>query len=179
MNRDELIKKITRAAKRDRKRRQDPRYLETMGFLVAKGFLGTNQNLLLFPNKRVTIADAIWAGVNVEPRILEVLPAAVLRLPRHFDLDATKYPELYAVVELLKRDEKTGAPVWGIAYEKFKAWLHLPLQDGRMKDFRQKKVTKTFRLKPEVARKLKEFATNQRCTETEALEQAVVHLGRR
>jgi len=175
MNQDKLLKQITRAAIQDRKRRQDQRYLETMGLLVAKGFLKTNQELLLLPNKRVTIVDAIWAGMNVEPRILEVLPAAVVRLPRHFDLDATKHPELYATVEKLKKAEITGGPLWGIPYEKIKAWVHLQLRDGRVKEFGQKKITKTFRLKPDVARRLKEFAKRLGCTETEALERAVVN----
>ncbi len=174
MNNKNLVRRITQAAKRDRKRRHDRRYLETMGFLVAKGFLRSNQDLLLLPNKRLTILDAIWAGMNVEPRILEVLPAAVLRLPRHFDLDATRHEELYATVERLKNAEEKGEPLWGVPYEKIKVWVKLPLPDGRVKEFGKKKITKTFRLKPEVARKLKEFAKRLGCTETEAVERAVV-----
>ena len=179
MNREEILKKIAQAAERDRRRRRDPRYLNTMGFLVAKGFLNTNWELPLLPNLRVTMADAIWAGLNVEPRILEVLPAAVLRLPRHFDLDAAKYPELYATVEKLKNGEKTGEPLWGIPYEKLKTWVHLPLPDGRVKDVREKKITKTFRLKPAVVTKLREIASRLGCTETEALERSIIKTGAR
>ena len=126
------------------------------------------------PNKKIAIEDAVWAGMNVEPRILEVLPAAVLRLPRHFDLDATRHQALYATVESLKKAEVTGEPLWGVPYEKIRTWVNLSLPDGRVKDFGEKKVTKTFRLKPNVARKLKELAKGLGCTETEALERAVV-----
>lgn len=174
MKKESLIRKITIAAKRDQKRRQDQRYLETMGFLVAKGFLRTNQEVVLLPNKRVAIADAVWAGMNVEPRILEVLPAAVLRLPRHFDLNVTIHPELFATLERLKKGEEGGVPLWGVPYDKIKAWVKLSLPDGRVKDFGEKKISKTFRLKPDVARKLKEFAKRLGCTETEVVERAVV-----
>lgn len=173
MNREELLRKIARAAGRDRKRRRDPRFLETMGFLVAKGFLRTNQDLALLPNRRIQLKDAIWAGMHVEPRILEVLPAAVVRLPRHFDLDANEHPELYSVVEKLKKGEETGQPLWGIPFEKLRAWVHLPLPDGRVKDIAEKKVTKTFRLKPAVVKRLRELAHELGCTQTEVLERSI------
>ena len=174
MKRKDLIKRIVHGAKRDEINRRDPRYTETMGFLVAKGFLKTNQELPLLPNKRILIADAVWAGTNVEPRILEVLPAAILRLPRHFDLDPVKHDELFATVERLKKQEPKGALLWGIPYEKLKTWAYLPLKDRRMKDVGKKKVTKTFRLKPEVVKRLKQLAKSLNCTETEALERSLV-----
>lgn len=173
MRKEELLKKIILGARKDRKRRRDPRYVETMGFLVAKGFLKTNQQLPLLPNKRVLIADAIWAGMNVEPRILEVLPAAVLRLPRHFDLDATRHRELFATVKRLKTQGEKGEPLWGVPYEKIKVWIYLPLRDGRVKDITEKKITKTFRLKPEVIERLRQLARKLGCTETEAMERAL------
>lgn len=176
MKRKELLKKITQAAGRDRKRREDPRFIETLGFLVAKGFLLTNQNVPLLPNKKIKLRDAIWAGTNVEPRILEVLPAAALRLPRHFDLNANEHPELFAIVEKLKGGETTGDPLWGVPYEKLMTWVHFPLTDRRMKDIAERKVTKTFRLKPTIVRKLRELALNYGCSETEALERSIARV---
>ncbi len=174
MNRKELHKRIVRAAGKDRLRRADPRYLGTMGFLVSKGFLNVNWDLRLLPNRRVRIEDAVWAGKNVEPRILEVLPAAILRLPRHFDLDPANHPELYGTVERLRQGDVKGEPLWGIAYEKIRMWVHLPLADGRVKDMREKKITKTFRLRPAVVDKLRELAQQLSCTETEVLERSIV-----
>ena len=174
MNRKLLLEKITRAAKRDRQHRRDLRFLTTMGFLVAKGLLRTNQDIPLLPNARIRIDDAIWAGVNVEPRILEVLPAAVLRLQRHFDLDLGRHPDLADVVARLKRGEKEGPEFLGVAYGKLKVWVDYPLRDGRMKQVLEKKITKTYRLKPEVVAGLKRMSKEQGCSETEALERAVL-----
>jgi len=54
-----------------------------MGFLVAKGFLYTNKKIPLNPNEHINLKDAIWAGRFVEPRILEVLPAAYERFKKY------------------------------------------------------------------------------------------------
>ena len=172
MNKD-LLNRIKRAAKRDKERRRDPRYLATMGFLVAKGFLKTNQPILLQPNRKLRIEDAIWAGQKVEPRILEVLPAATLRLPRHFDLDPVKHAELFAVIRLLRQGEETGNPIWGVPFDRLRVWVHLPLRDRRVKAVTEKKVTRTFRLRPRVVARLQELARELGCSETEALERTI------
>ena len=83
LNKKALIKKISKLAQEDKKRRLDPRYLKVMGFLVAKGFLYTNKKIPLNPNEHINLEDAIWAGRFVEPRILEVLPAAYERFKKH------------------------------------------------------------------------------------------------
>src|SRR5688572_24526243 len=105
MKKELILKKIKQAARRDRKKRLDPRYIRTMAFLTAKGFLFANRRFPQWPNLRLQIDDAIWAGKNVEPRILEVLPAAVLRLGRRFDFDPNKHKELDKTLEDLKHQE--------------------------------------------------------------------------
>ena len=129
MNRKALIRKIREKAKEDEKNRRDRRFLDTMGFLVAKGFLRTNLEIPLLLNKRLRIDDALWAGRNVEFRIFEVLPAAVLRLGKHFDLDPARHPELAKVVARLRRSEATGEAFCGMPYDKVKAWAEFPLRD--------------------------------------------------
>ena len=97
MNKRAFIKKITAIAQQDKRRRLDPRYLKVMGFLVAKGFLYINKNIHLNPNGHINVKDAIWAGGFVEPRILEVLPAAYERFkmkekcPKRFDLNPKQW----------------------------------------------------------------------------------------
>ncbi len=169
MEKNELLKRIAQQAKRDRRNRRDPRYLQAMGFLVAKGFLKTNQPIPRLPNKRICLVDAIWAGKNVEPRILEVLPAAVLRLPNHFDLDPAAHPELFAAIEKLKKQEQ-GESLWGVPYEKYKFWTHLSLPDKRIKAITEKKITKTFRLSPAFISMLRDRSKQLKCSETEVLE---------
>ncbi len=172
MNRNELVKQIRRQAEKDKRNRKNPRYLQVMGFLVAKGFLKTNQPIQRLPNQKIHLLDAIWAGQNVEPRILEVLPAAVLRLPNHFDLNAAEHPDLFAAVAKLKKREE-GKPLWGIPFEKYKVWIHLTLPDRRMKELSERRVTKTFRFTPQFITLLRKRSKQLGCSETETLERAL------
>jgi hypothetical protein len=170
MNKDALIRKIKAKAKQDEKNRRDRRFLEAMGFLVAKGFLKTNLGMPLLPNKRLRIDDVIWAGQNVEPRILEVLPAAVLRLGKHFDLDPTVHRELAEVVDQLRKRDENGNAFYGMPYEKVRVWTDFPLRDKRVKPLTKRKVVKTFRLDPIAVESLRKIAEQKGCTETEVLE---------
>lgn len=175
MNKETLLRKIKAKAKVDEKNRHDPRFLETMGFLVAKGFLKTNLEVPLLPNKRLYIDNAVWAGLHVEPRILEVLPAAVLRLAKHFDLDPVKHRELAEVVDQLRKRKEKGEAFYGMPYEKIKVWADLPLRDKRMKPMTEKKVIKTFRLDPKALARLKKRAQEKNCSETEILEKLLLN----
>lgn len=170
MNREDTLKRIREAAGKDKRRRADPRYRMTLGFLVAKGFLDTNDAVARLPNQRLRIEDAIWAGTYVEPRILEVLPAAILRLPRHFDLARGRHPELVTVVERLRRGEKEGPDLWKIPFRKFVHWANLPLRDRRTKLPKEKRIVKTFRLTPASVARLQALCTALGCNATEALE---------
>lgn len=174
MSREDLLRKITEKAERDRSHRHDRRFVATMGFLVAKGFLRTNRDIPLLPNQRLRIEDAIWAGQNVEPRILEVLPAAVLRLEKHFDLDPETHPELARVVAQLRRSEESGDSFCGMPYDKLRVWVVLPLPDRRMKPITRKKVIKTFRLDPGAIERLRRMAKENNCTETEVVERLLL-----
>ena len=144
-----------------------------MGLLVAKGFLKTNLDIPALPNIRIKIDDAIWAGKNVEPRILEVLPAAVLRLNRHFDLDAASQPELARAVEQLRRRSEQGDLFCGVPYDKYRIWADFPLDDKRMKLPARKKIVKTFRLEPPLVEKLRSLSKAKGCSETSVLERMI------
>lgn len=173
MNKKALLKKIMVQARRDQRNRHDPRFLNTMGFLVAKGFLKANFDVPHLPNKRLCIDDAIWAGENVEPRILEVLPAAVLRLGKHFDLEFNQNKKLATTVEQLRLRQKTGDDFMKNPYEKIKVWADFPLLDKRVKRIAEKKVIKTFRLNPLALDKLQKIARETKCTETDVLEKLI------
>lgn len=171
MNRDEILKRAEKHAARIARYRKDPRYIKTMGFLVAKGFLFTNQNLPLVPNARIKVEEAVWAGQNVEPRILEVLPAAVMRLGKHFNFQPEKHRELNKAIEQLKVDGKGS--FYGVALDKIKPWLNLQLKDGRTKKLTDKKIMRTFRLKPETIKKINAIKKATGQTDTEIIEKLV------
>lgn len=174
MSKQSLLRRIAARSKITANYRRDPRFLNVMGFLVTKGLLGINASIPELPNKRLTIDDAIWAGVNVEPRILEVLPAAVIRFPRNFDLDPDRHPELTKTINDLRRHQTQGTDFLGIPYAKVRVWLDFPLKDGRLKLPSEKKVTKSFRLTPKAIARLRALAQESSRTETAVLEDRIL-----
>jgi len=174
MNNKKLIEQIKKAALKDDKNRKDIRFKKAMAFLVRKGFLKTNMNFENYYQAKIKIKDLIWAGKNVEPRILEVLPAAVARLPRAFIFDTTKDTKtLQQVVCDLNENKVNGTGFLKMPYEKIKVWMNLPLNDGRTKITENKKIMRTFRLKPETIHKM-ELLKNKNGTSEAALIESLV-----
>jgi len=148
MRKQEFLKKIVEKARHDARNRRDRRFLDAMGFLAAKGFLDANYVLARQPNRRLLLEEVLWAGQEVEPRILEVLPAAVLRLGAHFDFDAKRFPELAPVLNALRKREREGPDFLGVPYAKLRVWADFPLPDRRVNLVSEKKVPRTFRFIP-------------------------------
>jgi hypothetical protein len=175
MKKEDLIKRIRESAKHTKKLREDPRYKQVMGFLVQMGFLNTNQKLQAIGHRKIPVRDAIWAGKNIEPRILEVLPAAFARLERRFD----GTPEELRPLKLLShyvRDGKVDGPDFeGVPYKLLKPWYSLPLSDKRTKTPDEKKLACTFRLKPKVVKRLEELAASRKSNRTEVLENLILN----
>jgi len=144
-----------------------------MGFLAAKGFLHSNEKIPLYPNGHINLKDAIWAGRFVEPRILEVLPAAYERFKKHFSGDADAIQKLEQIIGGIKQPNDHKIEFYGISIEKLKPWFFIRLQDGRSKPLHERKVSKTFRFKPETVDTLKKLKAQSGQTETEILEKLV------
>ena len=98
-----------------KERQRDSRFLKTMGFLVAKNLLKTNREDIQ-PRARVKLAikDVLWAGNNVEPRILEVLPAALIHFPKTFKGLDQLPKELSSIVEQIRRQQTDGPDYKGL-----------------------------------------------------------------
>lgn len=80
-----------------------PRFSKIIGRYVAAGVLATNYPIQL-NRKPMQIDDVLWAG-KLEPRLLELLPALIVKKPSLF-VDITHLPpDLAAVVEALRRNE--------------------------------------------------------------------------
>ena len=168
-----MIEKINELAEQDKKRRQDPKYLKVMGFLVAKGFLHTNTAIPLYPNEHINLKDVIWAGRNVEPRILEVLPAAYERFRKHFSGNADTIDKLEQIIDCVKRECNHKIEFYGIPIEKMTPWFFIRLRDRRSKPFDKRKVSKTYRFKPETIKGLKKLKLQTGQSETEILEKLI------
>ena len=173
MNKIDFVKKIKKLARQDEKRRQDPRYLKVMGFLAAKGFLYINKKIPLNPNGHINLTDAIWAGRFVEPRILEVLPAAYERFKRHFSGDAEIVEKLEQIIDHIKQKSDHKIEFYGIPIEKIKPWFFIRLRDRRSKSLNERKVSKTFRFKPETVDILKNLKDQTGQSETAILENLI------
>ncbi|MCP4630953.1 MAG: hypothetical protein GY850_46710, partial [bacterium] len=119
------------------------------------------------------IADAIWAGRFVEPRILEVLPAAYERFKKHFYGDADIIELLEQIFDCIKQPDNHEIDFYGISIEKIKPWFFIRLRDGRSKSFDKRKVSKSFRFKPETVNMLKSLKDQTGQSETEILENLI------
>jgi len=159
LNKKEQIQKITMLAQQDKKRRQDPRYLKIMGFLVAKGFLYTNARIPLNPNAFI--------------RILEVLPAAYERFKNHFAGDADTIANFEQVITRIRQKDSQSSEFYGIPIEKIRPWFFIRLKDRRSKSIDKRKVSKTFRLKPEALEILKNLKEQTGQSESEILEKLI------
>lgn len=96
-----LVARARRAHAALERRKCDPRYRHVLGRLVAAGVLTTNADIPPYRG-RITVRDALWAG-EVEPRILEVLPALLVKKPALFT-DASALPQdLAMVIDDLRR----------------------------------------------------------------------------
>jgi hypothetical protein len=173
VNKRVYIKKIKEIAQKDKRRRLDPRYLKVMGFLVAKGFLYINKKIHHNPNGHINLKDAIWAGRFVEPRILEVLPAAYERFKRHFSGDAETVEKLEQIIDRIKQKSDHKIEFYGISIEKIRPWFFIRLRDGRSKSLDERKVSKTFRFKPEIVDILKKLKDQTGQSETAILENLI------
>ena len=171
MNQKKLIRDIKKSAAQDRKNRNDIRYKNAVAFLTKKGFLKTNQHFAQVRLGRLKLSDFIWAGKKVEPRILEVLPAAVARLPRAFIIDNDEDTiALLKTVYDLKSNSEVGSDFLNIPYNKLKVWMNIILNDKRTKVFDEKKKLVTFRLSSAAILKIKEIATKENQSEANVIE---------
>lgn len=149
--------RFLRLAAEARKRFQSPRAQRVLGFLVAKGFLIVPL-VLPKPQVKLKIEDVLWVGQHVEPRVLEVLPAALIHYPSSFR-NMSKLPqELLEVVRALKAMKEDGPNYGEITYRQFKQATQIPLPDKRIVALADRKIARTYRLKPAIAARIKHEA---------------------
>jgi hypothetical protein len=141
-----------------------------LGRFKAARLLITNDDI---PEHRdaITVADTLWAG-EIEPRLIELLPAAILKKPSLF-VDVKSLPQdVSDVVRAIRRNE-TPPPLRGIPGEDLLRWVprigHRGKEPSRLK---------SFRLTREDQRLLSELSEALDLTETETLRQALRALAR-
>lgn len=160
MNRLEIAKRAKDKLRRITKARRDPRFLETLGILVAEGHLQADG---VTPQKgRLRLEDALWAG-QWEPRILEILPALYLKKPRLFLHEQTLPHDFQQVLQAIRR--AGDAPTFrGIPAALYQPWIE---RIGRRN--KRPTLTKAFRFTAKDLERIREICERDQVTETEAV----------
>ncbi len=144
-----------------RRREKDPRFGRVMGRFVREGLLIVNHEVKVSDDP-VSIDDVLWAG-ELEPRLLELLPALIVKRPSLFR-DPTVLPtDLADAVTCLKRDREPVA-FRGIPGADVHRWLRRVGRQGKVPS-----RLKSFRFSADDQRLLSHLATKLELSETEVI----------
>lgn len=153
-----------------KQRRRDPRYRRVLGRLTHAGLLSASEPFAPY-REALSIADVLWAG-QVEPRVLELLPALLIKRPALFQSISAMPPDLSEVVARLRRNE-TPPDFRGISGEAMARWV--PLVGHRNKRPSQ---LRSFRLRAEDIALLDELSARLEISQTDAIRRGLRALAR-
>ena len=150
--------------------RQDPRYRRVVGRFKTAGLLDTNFEV---PDNRnpVAVDDALWAG-RLEPRVLELLPALIVKKPSLFAAPTELPKDLSAAVRKLRRNEMPDT-FRGIPGPDLMKWLPRVGHRGK-----RPSRLKCFRFTEEDLRLLEELSRSRGLSETDTVRHALRALAR-
>lgn len=132
-----------------------------MGRFVDAGLLHTNQDIAAHHDP-IRVEDVLWAG-EVEPRLLELLPALIVKQPSMFVEVAPLPEDLMQAVRRLRRNLEPAA-FRNIPGDRLREWLP---RVGRVGTVPAR--LKSFRFKPEDLRLLRALAEQLGVSETEVV----------
>jgi DNA-binding XRE family transcriptional regulator len=126
MDRQALMKQAQfKRAKQDALRKE-PYYYKTIAWF---GYLGLLRHNKILPRRyTVTLAEALRAG-ELEPRILELIPAILVILPKALKFKRAEVPDDLAKQIALIRSRQASGYFRGIAPRKYLHWLSAPIMD--------------------------------------------------
>jgi hypothetical protein len=125
-----------------RRKQRDPRFRKVMGRFVAEGLLATTIEGIPLHDKRVPLEEALWAG-TVEPRIMELLPAVLVKKPQLLRLPKELPDDVAAVIYAI-RHGKPAPSFRGVAPDRYLPWVTKVGRKGKSPS-----VLKSFRFKHE------------------------------
>jgi hypothetical protein len=151
----------------------DWRYLKIIGFFKSKDLLFV-ENITPYPRAKLWAEEIIWVAENIEPRVWEVLPAALSNYPKAF-IDSNKLPqEILQLATAIKNNIPVDIKFKWINYQNAKRWADIEIKDKRVKIARERKRAKTFRLSPKALKALSVCASKMKISETEVLERLLI-----
>lgn len=144
---------------------------KVLGFLVAKGLLRSPLLLPKMGNVKLTVEDFLYTASEVEPRVMAVLPAAILHFPKTF-LDRDRLPtKLVEILQNIRTGKTEGPSLADVPYEELRRWALARVSDRRTKPLRERRIRKDFRFRPQILRALKKAARERAVTETFLIEE--------
>jgi len=150
--------------------------LRILGFLKAKGLLIVPKAPPQ-PNVKLNVEEVLQFASEHEPRVLEVLPAAIIHFPRTFLHQENLPTELKTIIDSIRKGEKKGPDFRGIRYKNMLRWAQKELSDKRTVPLSEKRVMKSFRFKPTTLLQLKQLAEKSQSSETQIVEKLLEHYG--
>jgi hypothetical protein len=120
---DDIIKKAKAIAGENARLREDPVFQKVMRWFVYLGLLRSNE--VGAKREKITLDDALQAG-NVEPRILELLPAILVKCPELLAYEQNHVPVDLKKVLLDLKKGKEAAHFRGVPFKKYEPWLRAP-----------------------------------------------------
>jgi len=167
VKKQEIIAKAKNQYQKLLKQKKDPRVQETLGKLVYAGLL-KNINCVPVPGP-VDLTAALLTG-DIEPRVLELLPALLLKKPKLIT-GKNKMPDdlketLFAIVR-----GQTSKPFRGVAPQDFLKWI-------KILGHRQKSghFMKSFRFRPEDQQLLQSLKHHREESDISVIRRALEHL---
>jgi len=144
--------------------RATDRYVRTIAGLVGAGVMAHNK--IKGIRQKISIEDLLWVG-EFEPRVLEILPALIMKKPSALT-NARDLPEDLAQVirEIRRGENKTSFR--GIPPKQYSYWLD---KIGHKR--KSPSVMKAFRLSKEDLACLKDCCQKLNCSETESVRQGL------
>jgi hypothetical protein len=147
------------------RRTRDPRYQKVMGRFLREGLLTTNREMPTNDDP-LAVGDVLWAA-EAEPRLLELLPALIVKRPTLFTDPKTLPRDLALVVDALRRDREP-ADFRGIPGRDVHHWLRRVGRRGTAPS-----RLKAFRFRAEDQRLLEALAADLGLSETDVVRRAL------
>jgi hypothetical protein len=151
--------------------RRSPSYVRVIGVLSGLGFL-VAPGIRKLANSKVTIEEAMSIGLAVEPRVLEVLPAAMLSFPRSF-MHLEKAPQELIEVTQALRLGKRGNDFFGVPFQKIVEAANHPIKNRKRKVLDERRISRTFRFSQQSLNALTLRAKESGLSQTAYLEKLV------
>ncbi len=156
----DLRRKAQRKQRRLEGLRRDPRYRDVLGAFVHAKLITTNVDVE--PRKGpVALKDVLWAG-RLEPRLLELLPAVMIKKPSLVEYRRVP-PDLERVLDELRHNE-TPPDFRGIPGRKLQEWIPHVGHKGKLPT-----QLKAFRFRKEDVALLEDLAAERGLTETDVV----------